>query len=810
MNMSSGAVVLAWLRLDLRRRWRSLLVLTLLIVIAGATVMASLAGARRGASSLQRLESRTLPATVAVLANTLGFDWSKIRALPEIASLSTFVVDYGYVYEGLPGEVGAFPPGDDQTMRTLERPVVYAGRVFDPTRDDEVVVSRQFVANYHKGVGDTLVLDLPTAKQLSGSLGPSEGVTFDGPHLRMRIVGVVSSPWFSDQTGSKGAVVMSPGVAALHPENVYGNLKDPNNSNFVNALIRLHGGEAAIARLSADITKITGRSDIDVMNLPEQARAEQRDIAFEARCLVAFAIAAFAAALFLVGQAIARYAAASVAELQTMQALGMTPRQAIVTATSGPALTGVFGGVLAGVGAYIASHWTPIGAASLIEPTPGVTWDWVVLGPGIAVILLLVGAAATGAAWFALGASRRGAPVRRSVVAAAVARLGLPVPAVVGTRFALESGRGRNAVPVRPALIGAVAGVLGILAAFTFSHAVSDAASKPERFGQTYQLDSFVGINGQDFAPPKVLLSALAANKDVTGVDDARTAVATGPDGRGSVSLYAYGGGGKPLPLVVTSGRMAQAPDEVVLGPKTLTALHAKVGKRVILAGNKHATSYLVTGAGFVPEGPHNGYADGGWVTQSGYDSIFSGFKFHIVLVELAPGLRGPDAAATLGTAMAKIDPALKDAFEAPDVTSEIAVIRQVRVLPILLGCFLALLAIGAVGHALATAVRRRSHDLAVLRALGMTQWQSRWVTVTQATVVAVIGLVFGVPLGIAVGRSVWRAVADYTPLEYVPPLAIWALALVGPGVLLISTLLAAWPGHRAARLRVATILRAE
>ncbi|MDT4985375.1 MAG: putative transport system permease protein, partial [Pseudonocardiales bacterium] len=135
---------------------------------------------------------------------------------------------------------------------------------------------------------------------------------------------------------------------------------------------------------------------------------------------------------------------------------------------------------------------------------------------------------------------------------------------------------------------------------------------------------------------------------------------------------------------------------------------------------------------------------------------------------------------------------------------------RQVRVLPIVLGLFLALLAVGAVGHALATAVRRRSHDIAVLRALGMTQSQCRWVVVTQASVLAVIGLLFGVPLGLAIGRTVWRVVADYTPVQYVPPMAVWALLLVGPAALLIANLLAAWPGHRAARLRIAHILRTE
>jgi ABC-type antimicrobial peptide transport system permease subunit len=117
---------------------------------------------------------------------------------------------------------------------------------------------------------------------------------------------------------------------------------------------------------------------------------------------------------------------------------------------------------------------------------------------------------------------------------------------------------------------------------------------------------------------------------------------------------------------------------------------------------------------------------------------------------------------------------------------------------------------VGAVGHAVATAVRRRSHDLAVLRAAGMTPWQCRGVVVTQATVLAIVGLVFGIPLGLALGRTVWRVVADYTPIQYVAPLAAIALLLVGPAALLVANLLAAWPGRRAARLRIAAVLRAE
>jgi ABC-type lipoprotein release transport system permease subunit len=178
-------------------------------------------------------------------------------------------------------------------------------------------------------------------------------------------------------------------------------------------------------------------------------------------------------------------------------------------------------------------------------------------------------------------------------------------------------------------------------------------------------------------------------------------------------------------------------------------------------------------------------------------------------VLSLRPGANAAAVAARLDAAVAAATHTQGIEFMPPTglPTQEL---EDVSVLPLALGAFLAILAAGAVGHALVIAVRRRRSELAVLRTLGMTGPQSRLVVVTQASVLAVIGLALGIPLGLAVGRAIWRLVANFTPLAYHSPLAVLPLVLIVPVTLLVANLLAVWPGHRAARLRPARILRGE
>jgi hypothetical protein len=805
-------IALTWLRLDVRRRWRSLLVLAVLVALATVTVLAAVAGARRGQSAVDRLWARTLPATATVLPNQPGFDWAKVRALPEVSALSTFAVTFGFALECCPDAGAGFPPADSEITRTIERPVMLAGRLFNPRRADEVVVTPKFVASYGKGVGDTLTLHLASPQQANagydGSTGPPRG-----PIIVARIVGVGRTPWGldADSPGQSGGVLPSPALFTRYRASIMGT----SGQAYINALVRLKGGAAAIPAFRADLARVTGRSDIDVWNNRVNFGDPTRRVTgYEAACLLAFALAALVAAVFLVGQSVARYVSATVPDLQVLQAVGMTRRQGAAAASAAPFLAGVAGATAGVAGAVVASRWMPIGLASIVEPHPGVDVDWLVLGTGWVIFPLLVLAGSAAAAAAALTAGRRHGIPRRSAVAVAAAEAGFPVPVVVGARFALEPGRGRSAVPVRPALLGAVVGVLGVLAAFTFSAGVSDAAANPARFGQTWQLGTFLGLNGQDFGPASPVLRAVAADRDVTGVDDAR--IGGAQSGQVSIESFTYAPvAGKRVSVVVTSGRMPATPNEIALAPVTARELHAVTGSTVRLTGaTATPRAVRVTGIAFVPAGPHNGYADGAWLTPAGYDRIFAGahyaFKFHVAAVALRPGADVQAVARRLNAAAAAIKGGQAFTFTPPPALPDVQVIKDLQLLPLALGAFLALLAIGAVGHALSIAVIRRRHELAVLRALGMTRVQTRVVVATQASVLAVIGLAFGVPLGVALGRAIWRLVTGFTPLAYHPPLALWALLLIGPIALLTANTLAAWPQHRATQVHAGQVLRTE
>src|SRR5205807_1900502 len=91
---------------------------------------------------------------------------------------------------------------------------------------------------------------------------------------------------------------------------------------------------------------------------------------------------------------------------------------------------------------------------------------------------------------------------------------------------------------------------------------------------------------------------------------------------------------------------------------------------------------------------------------------------------------------------------------------SDVENLRRVDSLPSILAGLFAAIALFTVGHMLVSSVRRRRHDVAILRTMGFVRRQVAATVAWQATTVVLVGLVVGLPLGIAAGRWAWGLVA--------------------------------------------------
>ncbi len=281
-----------------------------------------------------------------------------------------------------------------------------------------------------------------------------------------------------------------------------------------------------------------------------------------------------------------------------------------------------------------------------------------------------------------------------------------------------------------------------------------------------------------------------------------------------SVTLFSQEKSTLPVADVVLDGRSPETTDEVLLAPSSALALDVEIGDEVSLAGTAGRADLRVVGIGLLTEGPSNRFDEGGSLTSGGFDQLFDDFDFRLMLVQLTETV-GEDSATNqrlTAAVLAALPDYADSGFEIGPVSNGRVVrqLEQVRPLPLVLAAFLVLLACGALGHALLTTVRRRSTELATLRAIGMTPAQTRGTVVVQAMATAVVGIVVGVPMGFAAGRTVWRSVATYTPLQHVAPTPLAAVLGICMMTVLAAAMLAWWPGRQAALVRVADILRTE
>ena len=195
-----------WSWSDLRARTVSLVVLGVLTGLTIGLGTAAFDGARRTDTALERLRARTRASDAVVFATQTGTfspDWSTFEKRPEVAQLVRWGLAFGLL-DGDPEGV-LFVPMDGVWLNTVDRPIVVAGRMFDPRAVDEVVVSDD-LPTFDDGtpieVGSTFPFTAMTSDGVFGE-PPS------GPQLEMHVVGIVHTPLSYVFTGGAFSLLAS-------------------------------------------------------------------------------------------------------------------------------------------------------------------------------------------------------------------------------------------------------------------------------------------------------------------------------------------------------------------------------------------------------------------------------------------------------------------------------------------------------------------------------------------------------------------------------------------------------------------------
>ena len=794
---------------DVGRRVRAMLALALLIAIAGGVVLATAAGARRTDTAYARLLEASAGADVEVAVSgpnsvqnfgrNSGF-YTDLAHVLQVASLAPVVGVDVLVTDRHDAPVLLRSGVDARMGRDVERPKIVEGRMFDPTADDEVLADRTVAQQLDLHVGSELVVQPGEPGAPSSAVGP----------LRVRVVGLAvirDNVIPINALASTPVLFGSPAVLARIPVAAH---------TFEAVFVRLDPGTTIPAfrqraRAVVDEHPESG-GQLFVVDERTQTAKVDRGIRPQAVALLLFSGLVALTSLLILRQLLVREVFVASGDHATLRAVGLGRRQRCAVGMARPVLVVVLGAVGAVVVAVLLSPLMPIGPARIAEPHPGLAVNVAVLGLGALAMVAVLTVLIAPSAW-RLSRGDEALDDRQahpSQVVGALGRSGAPVTAVVGTRLALEPGRGRTAVPTRTTLVGAIVATTAVVGALTFGANLTHTVATPRLYGQRWQVEADLEFS---YFPRAQVAPFLSGRDGVTGWtfgdhDDFTVA------GRHVPAIVLTKGRGPVQFPTLLEGRAARNRGEVVVGTATLARIDRAIGDtvRVTSVSERAPRRVRIVGRAVFPyfgqgEVTPTGLGEGiALLGRSGGDPI-SNFFF----VDSAPGARSTADVERLASALRAST--LCQGVCTVSTEQRPADVRnyaRIEATPLILAGLLALLATATVGYLLVTSISRRRRDLAILKTLGFTRHQVSTAVAWQATVVGAVALLVGIPAGVLAGTGAWRFFADHLGVATEVRLPVVALVLAVPVVLLATNAMAIGPALAARRLRPGRVLRAE
>jgi hypothetical protein len=803
-----GAIRLV-LGAELRRRWRSWLILVVLIALVAGLVLAAAAAGRRTATAFPRfVASHGYDVYVYNQKPVPG-----LGRLPGVSSVTTI----SNPASGQPTcacTTHAINPSNfyiNELSPTALRRVVklVAGQMPAESSPYDVLASFTLQQDYGVHIGSVLHVPLDASSQLP-ALESGGNVTPSGPTVALHVVGIGAAEMeFPSGTTPEYDLFTTPAFARAI------NKKVPLASVY---LVRLRHGTSSLPRFAA----ATGSLHVVyVSNQATAAAAVTASIHPQAVGWWVLAVLAALAGFAVLGQALSRQSVVESEEYPTLVALGLPRRQLIVLGTARNLMVALVGAAGAVIVAFALSPLTPIGEARLAEPSTGLAFDPLVLLLGAlatVVVVLLLGI------WPAVRASRvhvggeRASEGHPSIIVSKVAATGAPPSAVIGVRRALERGRGAASLPVGTALFGSALAVMALCATVVFADSLTHLTATPALYGSDYQMSISSSSGGP--GNPTSWVASLQRDHSITAIMLAASDEVTikGHDVLAIAGKAVRG----PMLLSKVDGRLPTGDHDMTLGVTTLHQVGAHVGSILgvtvqLPTGGSRTVPFRVVGtASFPSDAGGGGLGTGSAFTMAGYMNAVcppereqsrcrQAFASSQSFVVLARATSGPKGQAAIARYVAQ------DAATRPTIPTSLVNFGEAVNFPLILGFVLAVFGVATLLHLLVVSVVRRRREMGLLKALGFVNVQVGATVLWQATTVALVGIVIGVPLGIVVGRVVWNAFATNlgaVPVAAVPALAIAVLAIA---VFVVANALAVIPAVTSARKRsVGQLLRTE
>ena len=801
------AVVRLLFRAELRQRWRSWLLLALLVALVGGLVLAGIAAGRRTAAAF--------PAYLRVH----GFDiivysatpLPTLARLPDVASVTTV----GSLAAGAPTCSCTHKVSDngfsiyDASSAALPRVAkLVAGRMPDPSAPDQVLASFTMEQD---GVHVGTVMKVPMySPAQEGALVGGGNPAPRGPTLVLHVVGIEAA----EAEFPGGAIVTHDlyGTPAL-ARSISGRTVD-----FPLYFVRLKDGAAGLPRFEADIQTLSAFGDSD-----EDTAAATITSSIHPQAVGWWILAGLIAlvGMIVIAQALVRQSAIEEADRRTLRALGVGSTRLFLVGMARTLFVAVVGAGGAVAIAFLLSPLTPVSEARLTEVSNGFAFDGLVLLLGAAAAIVAVLALGVGPAVLSARTRQRGETertTRPSRTAQLLNGLGAPPSVLIGVRHALERGHGRNAVPVASTLLGAVLAVAALCATSIFGASLSHLTATPSLYGQPFA--AWVDVNGLPTASNS-LLTSLVHGRAVTGIsagisNDVRI------NGKVVDALAGQSFRG-PLLLTTVDGHLSASASEITLGATTERQVGAHVGSVVSVTaprpgGGSRTSSFRVVGTtSFPPDFGAGGLGTGAFFTFGGYFATqcapgpthaacvkaAAADVSGVYLLRFAPGAAGRAALSQLAREYGSN-------VNFPVTPANLVNFGEAVNFPLILGLVLIVFGVATLVHALVVSVTRRRRETGLLKALGFVRRQVAFAVSWQTTTVAFVGIVVGVPVGIAIGRAIWQAFARNLGVLPVAMVTGWAIVAVTGGALVVANVLAVGPAVAASRLRPAALLRSE